>query len=566
MPPLPVQRAAASASERFGTHLAGGDTDALAAQRALVAALCAGARASGLSVAEPIETHISFVLLVGDDAFKIKKAVDLGFVDFRALARRRFFCEEELRLNRRLASALYLDVVPVTGDAASPRLGGDGEAIEWAVRMRAFAQRDQWDRMARDGRLEPAHVDALARIVARFHLALPAPRGGSVHGDPANVGRLAQDNLDALDALLAGAPERALLARLRDGHAREWPRVAARAAARNRDGFVRECHGDLHLGNVAQFDGVPVVFDCIEFNDAFRWIDVASEVAFLVMDLLHRGRPELAARFLNDWLELTGDYAGLALLPFYLRYRALVRAKVAAIRAAQRERAGAPSAAAWDECRADMALAEALDRRPAPWLIAMHGVSGSGKTRVSQALLEAAGAVRVRSDVERKRAHGLAADDHGGATSAMYSERATADTYERLARLAGEVLGAGFTVIVDATFLERARRTRLRELARAHGVRFAIVDVRAPEPVLRERVSARHAAGTDASDADLRVLDAQLASREPVDPSEADCVRVVDNVDGADLPGFAHDAWSSVRAGEPDDVLSSGRSGAPASA
>ena len=257
MPPLPVQRAAASASERFGAHLEGVDPDALAAQRALVAALCAGVRASGRAVAEPIETHISFVLLVGDEAFKIKKAVDLGFVDFRSLARRRFFCDEELRLNLRLASVLYLDVVPVTGDAAAPRLGGEGEAIEWAVRMRAFAQRDQWDRMARDGRLEPAHVDALARTVARFHLALPAPEGGSPHGDPSNVGRHAQDNFDALDALLAGAPERALLARLGAGHAREWPRVAELVAARNRDGFVRECHGDLHLGNVAQFDGAP---------------------------------------------------------------------------------------------------------------------------------------------------------------------------------------------------------------------------------------------------------------------------------------------------------------------
>lgn len=462
---------------------------------------------------ELIETHISWVLLAGEYAYKIKKPVYLGFLDFSTLALRRHYCEQEVRLNRRTAPSVYLDVVPITGSPSAPVAGGEGEAVEFAVRMRRFPQADRLDERARLGQLTAAHIDALAQCVADFHAGAPRAAGA---GRGAEL-ELARDNLDALVAFDAGAAPRAALAALRDWTEREHRDVAGVLASRRREGFVRECHGDLHLGNIVLLRGAPAPFDCLEFNDDLRRVDVMSDVAFVVMDLHHHGLPRLAARFLDTYLARTGDYAGLAVLRFHAVYRALVRAKIAAIRASQ----PGSGDAARDEVAAQVRLATRLAARPRASLTVMHGLSGSGKTTVSQRLLEEQGAIRLRSDVERKRLHG-----HDAA--ALYAESERHRVYGRLEALAGAILDAGYPVIVDAAFLARAERDRFRALARAGGCAFAIASCEAPEAVLRERLESREARGTDASDAGVAVLESQLATQQPLGGEELAVRAIVD--------------------------------------
>lgn len=470
---------------------------------------------------ERLETHISCVFLTGTHAYKIKKAVDFGFLDFTALAARRRFCEEELRLNRRLAPALYLDVVPITGSVDAPVIGGRGDALEYAVKMREFPQDALASRILARGELSAADIDALAAKVTAFHGATAVADPQGVFGAPGEVLRIARQNFAQIRPRLDTAEERDELDALASWTEREYAARYAALLRRREQGFIRECHGDLHLGNIARVDGELTIFDCIEFNESMRWIDVMNEVAFMVMDLHDRGRADLAYRFLNAYLEQTGDYAGLAVLPFYLVYRALVRAKVARLRAAQLEK-GESKRALLADYRGYATLARGYAQPRHAALAITHGLSGCGKTTLSQALLEAIGAVRIRSDIERKRLHGIGARERSGAgiEGGLYSAAATEETYRRLAALAREIIGAGLVAVVDATFLKRRQRDRFRDLARELGVAFAIVDFAASDATLRARVAGRAAAGSDASDADLAVLEHQLATREPLAPDE----------------------------------------------
>jgi aminoglycoside phosphotransferase family enzyme/predicted kinase len=496
---------------------------------------------------ERLETHISYVLLTGRYAYKIKKAVDFGFLDFKTLSARRFFCGEELRLNRRLAPALYLGVVPITGNMDAPIIGGNGRAIEYAVKMREFRQDALASRLLARGKLEPAAIDVLARKVAIFHSAIEVAAPGAGFGAPEAILNRAQDNCSTIRRLLDDPDERAEIDALAAWT--EHEHVARRGVFLRRveEGFVRECHGDLHLGNIARVDGELTIFDCIEFNPALRWIDVKSEVAFTVVDLEDRGRADLGRRFLNAYLEQTGDYAGLAVLRFYLVYRALVRAKIARLRTAQLD-AGAASRALLAEYRGYLTLARNYAQLPHPALVITHGPAGCGKTTLSQALLETIGAVRIRSDVERKRLHGLDALERGrdGIDRGLYAAGATEATYCELAAQARHVVDAGLVAIVDATFLKRRQRDQFRDLATELGVAFLMIDFAARESTLRERVAQRAGAGSDASDADLAVLDHQLRTREPLATEEQAFVIAYD----AEAPlERAHqpDAWRAVR-------------------
>ena len=458
------------------------------------------------------ETHISWVLLAGDYAYKLKKPVRLPFLDFSTLAARRHFCEEELRLNRRTAPELYLEVVPIVRDAggavrvnpgATARAGAPAEPLEYAVKMRRFAAGELADAMARRGALGEAEIDSLAAEIARFHLAAPRADDSSAWGTPEGVEAPALANFEQI-----GAP----LDALREWTRREGRRLRPAFAARRAQGFVRECHGDLHLGNVAFIGGRAVPFDCIEFDPALRWIDVMSEVAFLVMDLLAHRLPALAWRLLNAWLEATGDYGGAGVLRYYLVYRAMVRAKIARLRGSQ-------------EAFADYAaLAGSLAEEGRPRLVLMHGLSGSGKTVAAQKLLETLGAVRVRSDVERKRLHGLAprARTGAGLSAGIYDEASGRRTYARLAECAALALEAGYPAIVDAAFLERAQREPFLQLAERLGAACVIAHCTAPEATLRRRVAVRAARAQDASEAGLAVLERQLAGNGRLAPGEAE--------------------------------------------
>jgi aminoglycoside phosphotransferase family enzyme/predicted kinase len=460
---------------------------------------------------ERIDTHISFVLVTHDRAYKLHKAVDLGFLDFTTRDRRQHDCLEELRLNRRLAPDLYLHVRPVTGTPDAPQIDGPGAPIDWVLCMRAFDQSGLWDRLAARGELRRADIDALAALLHTFHrnAAIADPHGR--FGQPIQVRQPVLDTLRTLDARLATADDRRRLQALRTWEASAFERLHPTLAQRRRAGRVRECHGDLHLGNVAQIDGRTTAFDCLEFSEDLRWIDVMSELAFMAMDLQHHGRADLAHRFINACLERSGDYAGVRVLRYYLVYRALVRAKVAALR-----QAGS------DTVRSYLDLALRCSRPTRPALMITHGVSGSGKTTLTGSLVEACGALRIRADVERKRLFGLDALAHSGSAPdvGLYSRAATAATYSRLLELAAEVLAGGCSVVLDATFSQRWQRDQARQWALDNGVRCAILDFDATPEVLRERVRQRAERGDDASEADLRVLEAQLRTADPLGADE----------------------------------------------
>ena len=487
---------------------------------------------------ELLETHISWVLLAGDFAYKVKKPVSLGFVDFATLEARRHFCEEELRLNRRTAPALYLDVVAITGTAASPVLGGAGPAIEYAVRMRRFPQEALLGRMAREGRLEAGHIDRLARAVAGFHARVERAGASLAFGSAEQVLADALANFTQVDALDDSESTRALRRELRERTRYSGASLAGDFARRKREGFVRECHGDLHLGNVTLVEGVPVVFDAIEFNESLRWIDVMADLAFPVMDLEHHSLPRFAWRLLNGYLEATGDYGGLGVLRFYLVYRAMVRAKVDCIRAHQADANALERERSARAYRAHLKLARHLGQPQPAALVVMHGLSGSGKTTVSQALLESLGAVRARSDVERKRLHGLDALARTASPTGagLYGAQETDRTYSQLAHIAGEVLAQGYPAIVDAAFLERSRREFFREIAGDHGAAFAIVACGAPEAELRRRVERREREGSDASEAGLAILENQLGRLEPLAEDELESTVFIETESEGALP------------------------------
>jgi len=465
-----------------------------------------------------VETHISWVLLTGEFAYKLKKPVKLGFVDFSTLEQRHRFCEEELRLNRRYSPDLYLDVVPITGSVERPRIGGGGPPVEFAVRMRQFPDEAILSRQLRANRVTPHHVDALARVIADFHRDAAVATVESPWGTCEAIWAPVAENFAQLQSAGSDSPQ---IQQLSEWSQAEFGRLRTVFDQRRRDGFVRECHGDLHTNNILLLNDQPRMFDCVEFNDSFRWVDVLSDLAFLCMDLADVGRADFAQRLVNAYLEITGDYAGLATWRFYLVYRSMVRAKVAAIRTQQ-----APDLQQRDAAMQDVAtylkLASEIIRPRVPKLFITYGPSGSGKSTLTQPLLESIGAIRIRSDVERRRM------PSGTLDGDRYGDTARRRVYERMEQLAESVLAAGISAIVDATFLARADRTRFHRLAERLSLEFVIIDFQTPTDVLRERVARRQSAGTDVSEAGVDVLDAQLTSAEPLDSDERDAAIIVD--------------------------------------
>ena len=478
--------------------------------------------------AQLIETHISWVLLAGERAYKIKKPLDLGFLDFSTPERRRFCCEEEIRLNRRLAPDVYLDVVPITAIEGGAHIGGHGPVLDWAVSMRAFPADATLDREAR---LTGGQIDAIADCVARFHAEIDPAPADSPYGSPEAVMYPVRENFRQIRALKTDPEAVGLLDHLEVWSETEGTRLHEHFAARKAAGWVRECHGDLHLGNIAWVADQPLIFDCIEFNPGLRFIDVTSEVAFLTMDLMSRGRDDLAWRFLNRWLEHTGDYEGLIALAFYQVYRAMVRAKVASIRAGQGD------TEAFGSALEHLRLADRLSRRRRPALLLMHGVSGSGKTHLSQQVLETLGAIRLRSDVERKRLFGLGPlEDSSRIPGGIYTEEASRRTFDRLAELAALLLREGHVVIADATFLRRPHRQAMIRVAETAGAPWRILSLQATEAVLTQRVRRRAEARGDASEATVEVLRRQLEEQESFDELEARHVLAFDGGDDHDWP------------------------------
>ena len=457
-----------------------------------------------------IETHISWVLLTGDYAYKIKKPMNFGFLDFTALSQREHFCHEEMRLNQRLTEGLYLDVLPITGSAEAPVLGGEGEAIEFALKMRQFPQGQMLNTLQANGELTAAHMDQIAQQLADFHERAPRVPQDNPLGAPESVMAPVEQNFEQIRPFLTEPADLAQLDSLQAWARTSFERLGELMATRKAEGFVRECHGDVHLGNATLIDGRVVIFDCIEFNEPFRMTDVYADTGFLVMDLEDRGMKSLARRFLSQYLELTGDYQGLELLNFYKAYRAMVRAKVALF-SLSGDADGVQRATTLRTYRNYANLAESYSAIPSRLLAITHGVSAVGKSHVAMRLVEALGAIRVRSDVERKRLFAEAAD-----TAALYGEAASNATYARLHTLAGQILRAGLPVVLDATYLKHAQRMAAAEVASDTGVPFLILDCQAPDAVIASWLAQRQSENVDPSDATLEVIQAQQQQRDPL--------------------------------------------------
>lgn len=461
-----------------------------------------------------IETHISSVIVGDDVVYKLKKPINLGFLDFSTLEQRRFYCNEEIRLNRRLSPQLYIDAIAIYGSVDNPTLTASGDAIEYMVRMKPFAQSAQLDRLLQNDRLTVPIMNQFADYIAAFHQAAARVDATDVYGDPATIKLPVDENFHQIRSLIQHDALRQPLQQLQTWSDREFSRLQTLLQQRKSAGFIRECHGDLHLRNLAWMNGQPLAFDCIEFDPKLYWIDVISDLAFLWMDLLLNRRDDLAWALLNQYLSRSGDYASLALLRFYSVYRALVRAKIAAINISQSDHAESRS-----DLERHMELAMSLCTAARPTVYLMHGPSASGKSTLARQLAAPLQAVILRSDVERKRLFGLSAEQNAAAQPGrgIYSSEATHHTYQGLLELTAVVLDAGYSVIVDATFSQPEQRALFTTDVVNRDYRCVILDLKVSESILRQRIQQRK---HDVSDADSLILQQQLHSWQPLTAQE----------------------------------------------
>ncbi|MEQ7869255.1 AAA family ATPase [Chromohalobacter salexigens] len=465
---------------------------------------------------EVYETHVSWVILTGDYAYKIKKPLDFGsFLDFSTLEKRRRLCEQEVRLNRRLAPALYLDTVAITGTPEAPSLGGSGTPFEYAVKMRQFSNRHLFSTLQASGELSEELLDDLVAQLVAFHEEAPRVSGDSQLGSPDTVRRTLDREFRLIEARLEGQEERERLSRLETWSLDSFARLEHEFERRWREGYVRETHGDIHLGNAVHFEGRALLFDGLEFNAELRWNDVGCELAFLLMDLEARGEQAYANHALNRYLELSGDYELVRLLAYYKLYRALVRVKVALLHYHQEQLTPEEREAVLADYHCYMALAERYSEFRFPYLVVGVGVSGSGKSRFTGEMVRRLGGVRVRSDIERKRLYGFEAQADTRAGGDIYTPQASERTYARLAELAGILLESGLPACVDATCLTRAQRAQLCFEAERRGLAVLMVSFEADTQTLRARIEKRAQRGGDPSEAGLEVLERQLARFEP---------------------------------------------------
>ncbi len=467
-----------------------------------------------------LETHISHVFLAGDYAYKLKKPVDFGFLDFTTIEKRRTACDDELRLNRRLAPDIYLAVVPVCHGARGYRVAledcGAGESVaEVAVRMRRMPQDGMLDRLAVAGRLELVHMVDVARQLAAFHAR--AERGPQIeqYGHLACVRGPVEQNFAQTAPYTGTVVSAERCEQLHHAAVEFLDRHGDWFEARVRDGRIVDGHGDLHLRNMCLHQGRVVIFDCIEFNPALRAGDVMNDIAFLTMDLDHRRLPAYGNRFLNEYLEQTCDYAGLLLLDFYQAYRACVRGKVLCFETDRRPQAAAEAAEYF-------ALAERYLAARRGGLLITCGVSGSGKTTLARQVAAPLGAVMVRSDAVRKHLAGIPLHQRGAESGRdLYSAGMTERTYTALLQHARKIVASGRWAILDAVHGRAGERAAAKALAHEFGVPFGILYCTASREELRQRVAQRTEDGSDISDATVAVLDAQLGRFEAPRPGEA---------------------------------------------
>ena len=488
--------------------------------RRLVSHLLKQLRSQGIPRVDLVETHISSIILANKYAYKLKKPLNLGFLDFSNLQRRHFFCEEEVRLNSRLAPHIYIDVIAITGSLTRPQLGGPGPVLEYGVRMHRFDQEGLLSTHADD--LTTELIETISLRVAAFHQTCAVAEPGSTFGSFETLAQPMWDNFSQIRTLITEKDVLARIQRIEQWTKEQHTVLQQLFRKRKEAGFIRECHGDLHLGNIALSEGEIIIFDGIEFNPELRWIDTISELAFLLMDLDEKNHPEHATRALNCYLKVTGDYDGIQLLPFYQVYRAMVRAKVSAVRISQLD---ADTDARQNECnefRAYLDQAEGYTASRKSGLVILHGVSGVGKSTAAAHLLNHLPAIWLRSDVERKRLAGRSAEQQSTIQekAEIYSEQSTERTYLHLLELTRAIVASGYPVIVDATFLNHRHRNWFITFAKDAQLPCVIITFHLNGDTLRKRVAIRAMDNSSVSEADLEVLENQLRSYHPLAADE----------------------------------------------
>ena len=439
-----------------------------------------------------IETHISYVILTGTYVYKIKKPLNLEFLNFSTLAKRLFYCQEEIRLNKKMAPDIYLEVVKITGDYHNPKINGNGKTIEYAVKMCEFPQDAIFAQLLDKQQLTLDMIRQTAQRIAQFHESAPLALADNPYGTYLQVHKPVEQNFNQIRPFLSTSQDIKDLALVSQWADQEHQRWLSLFRERKQNNFIRECHGDIHLGNIALVNGEPVIFDCIEFNDSLRWTDTMADLAFLAMDLEDKGQLVFANQIVSDYLQATQDYSGLRILPYYKSYRAVVRAKIALYQRIQQKNSAAQRIS-WQHYQDCMQLAIRYCKSKKNVLIIMYGLPGCGKTTVAEYLVQHASFIHISSDITRKQLSGLAITSKNKLAiyKGIYRPEITEQVYQHMHHTAQLILQAGYSVVVDATFIKRQHRNAYRHLAETHGVPFKILHIDAEEAIIFSRLQKR---------------------------------------------------------------------------
>lgn len=468
-----------------------------------------------------IQTHVSYVVLTGEYAYKVKKAVDFGFLNYSTLEKRHHFCQEELRLNQRAAAPVYVEVLPIAQRGDGYQLGSESGIVEYTVKMRQFPQSALLSQQFANGKLTEDRLRQLAEAIARFHQSAETNDYIRSFGQPEQIRQAIDENYDQTVGFIGGPQTQQQFDETRAYTDDFFTTQQAVLQQRMEQDKIRACHGDLHLNNICDWQDQLLLFDCIEFNEPFRFVDVMFDIAYIIMDLTVQGRKDLAAAFLSHYVEQTGDWKGLQVLPLYVSRQSYVRGKVTSfllndpsVSEQEKQKAAATAAPYYT-------LAWSYVQPQQGRLLVMSGLSGSGKSTVARQLSRDLGAIHLRSDAVRKHLGGIPVNQRGD--DSLYTPAMSHKTYDRLTELGVLLASQGYTVVLDAKFDRAAARQGAIAQARAQNIPFTLVHCTAPADVLRQRVQDRQG---DIADATVAVLAQQTF--EPFAAEEKSCLVTID--------------------------------------
>lgn len=484
-------------------------------------------------VQEPIEllqTHISFILLTGDYAYKIKKIVDFGFLDYSTLEKRRYFCEQELRMNQQQAPDLYLEVLPIIEIGDRFQFGEQEDSgIEYALKMRQFPEENLFINLFTQDQLTTKEMEELGKVVAQFHQNCPTNHDILKWGEIAQIRHSIDGNYQKTQKYIGCCQTQEQYEQTKQYTDSFFETYQAVFQSRIDHHWIRECHGDLHLKNICLYQNQILLFDRIEFNEEFRFVDVMYDVAFVVMDLEGRGRADLGNRFLNTYIEQMGDWEGLQLLPFYLTRQAYVRAKVNSLILDDPAVSEEQKEIAKQEAIQYYKLAWQYTRRSSGGIVMMSGLSGSGKSTTARKLSKRLNAIHIRSDAVRKHLAHVPLYEPGG--EEIYTLEMTEKTYQRLLELGLLLAKQGFWVILDAKYDQQEQRGKVIETCNSYQLPLQIIECTAPMDILQERLQHRQG---DIADATADLLTSQRAKAQPFTDDEKNYLTTIDTTQNID--------------------------------